>query len=189
MKRMIHSAVKRRLKIYGRSRCRAIGGVRRPIDVIYNPDWKAEFTTDAGEHVVVMEPENRFMVVQTVPIATEVDGVDGLSYTKRTPFPVLFVPQATIADMRWYKALEDSRTKGYAKKAKDVWNKKQKALRRKYMNFTEDFAKEYYDAFKRQFMDPYNMSTTGMKDPSEARKRFQDKHGRDLRSGFGRELK
>lgn len=175
-----HSSVVRFIRNYGRRVCKPIGGVRRPLDVVYNPAWHQKYLDDDGRVVELRHKGARFTVVQRIPVVEDSDHIDGFSYSKVIKFPVLFVPHASHIDWSWIEALEESKLDQCKERMLREDAEREAKLKKKYMDFTEGFAKEYYDLFRRE-SEGYNLANVKAVNPTEKRKRMEDKKGRRLR--------
>ena len=172
-----HSSAVRVVRQYGR-RCAAIGGIRRPLSLVYNPNWCMEFTAEDGTKSLQYDPDTRFMMVQTIPMVEEVEGIRGLGYSRRVEFPVLFVPHAHYPDNRWIPALEEGRNVNFLQRWLAKKRKEEERLKRKYMNYAEDFAKDQYTNFMR-WTDQWRFANISARHRSlERRREFEQRMGR-----------
>lgn len=91
--------------------------------------------------------------------------------------PNLYVPQATIPDERWIRAMLESRTEGYRQRFTEQERKERERLFKQVDEMAEADAKEAYPAFRE--LNRWNMSNVGRRNPYDEIKRKQDATGRE----------
>lgn len=184
MPRRPHRSVQRAVKLYGR-RVRAKGGMKRPLRMVFNPNWRMDYREEDGTPVSVRKRSQMWMVVQKVPWHKDVPGVTGLKYTERFDFPVHFMPRGDVVDRRLFRSMEESRLTHFRENLAKNMEEEDRKFMKKQMDFAEDFAKYYYSAFKKEYIDPYNFSNVPDVDKYRNRRKLVDHLGRPLRMGPG----
>jgi hypothetical protein len=159
-------------------------GVRRPLSIEFNNRWRYyAYDEEKQEMVGYFDPDARWYISQETRTLHDVPGLP-ISYTEKVKFPVLIVRRAAL-DRRWERALFDSRIKSYVEKMKRHHSEKNAALRKKYLDQAEDWAKDNYKGFL-DWSDQFMLHQVRAKDPKTAIKRFADKYGRLPKRGLMR---
>lgn len=94
-------------------------------------------------------------------------------------YPVLWIPQASEIDPRWIRTLEGNRFEGRRHLAHD-FREEDQAHRKIMENLAEDRADELHYYFKKQFAG-YRFPNVKSHNRADDVRRFQDRHGRDLK--------
>jgi len=182
-----HASARKFVQDYGKRNGRSIHGVKRPLDLVFNRQWADSYTDEEGRKVTHLDPSLRYLIIQKTTILEHMKGLP-ISYTMKTDIPVLMFQHAAHPDSRWIPALEESRIRQWKKKMLTYEQKRFMKLRKKYMDDAEAWAKDNYSEFLK-WSDDRMLHQYKAKDPREALKKFQDKHGRFPKRGLTRTVK